>query len=53
MKSEYFLLLGAAVAYFFGRFIMRGLLKRRHTGGSFRELYRDNAEALKGGETDD
>ena len=53
MKSNIIALLGAATAFLLGGLFAVSLPERRHTGGSFRELYRDNAEALKGGETDD
>ena len=53
MKSNLLSLLGAAVGFTSCCLIAYKLLNRRHTSGSFRELYEDNAEALKGGAVDD
>lgn len=50
MKSNLFALLGAAVGFAIGGLITYKLLNRRHTSGSFRELYDDNFAALKVGE---
>lgn len=50
MKSNLLALMGALVGFTSGGLITYKLLNRRRTSGSFRELYRDNAEALKGGD---
>ena len=47
MKSNLLAFLGAAVGFATGGLITYKLLnRRRHIGGSFRELYEDNSEAL-------
>lgn len=43
MKSNLLVLLGAAVGFATVGTIAYNLLNRRHTSGSFRELYEDNA----------
>ena len=53
MKSKFLSLLVAAVGFATGGLITYKLLNRRRTSGSIRELYDDNAEALKGGAVDD
>ncbi len=53
MKSKLLALLGAAVGFATVGTIAYKLLNRRRMSGSFRELYEDNAEALKGGAADD
>lgn len=50
MKSNLLALLCAAVGFATVGLMSYKLLNRRHTSGSFRELYEDNAEALKWGE---
>lgn len=50
MKSNLLALMGALVGFTSVGLITYKLLNRRRTSGSFRELYRDNAEALKGGD---
>lgn len=50
MKNKVLALIGATAAFVSSGLITYKLLNRRHTSGSFRELYEDNAEALKGGD---
>ena len=50
MKSNLLALLGAVVGFASGSLITYKLLNHRRTSGCFRELYEDNAEALKGGD---
>ena len=50
MKNNFIALLVSAFGFATGGFITYKLLNRRSIGGSFRELYEDNAEALKGGD---
>ena len=53
MKNDLIALIVATSAFIFSGIITYKLLNRRHTSGSFRELYEDNASALKGGAADD
>ena len=46
MKSKLLALLVSAVGFATAGTIAYNLLNRRHTSGSFRELYEDNAVAL-------
>lgn len=47
MKSNLLALMSVLVGFTSGSLIIYKLLNRRRTSGSFRELYKDNAEALK------
>lgn len=50
MKNNLLALMSALVGFTSGGLIAYKLLNRHRTSGSFRELYEDNAEALKGGD---
>ena len=50
MKNNLIALIGATAAFISSGIITYKLLNRRRTSGSFRDLYEDNAEALKGGD---
>lgn len=50
MKNKLLALIGATAAFVSSGLITYKLLNCRRTSGSFRELYEDNFEALKGGE---
>lgn len=48
MKNDLIAFIGATAAFISSGIITYKLLNRRRTSGSFRELYEDNTEALKG-----
>lgn len=50
MKNKVLAVICATAAFVSSGLITYKLLNRRHTSGSFRELYEDNSAALKGGE---
>lgn len=50
MKSNMLALMSALVGFTSGGLIAYKLLKRRRTSGSFRDIYTDNAEVLRGGD---
>lgn len=50
MKNDLIVLIGATAAFISSGIITYKLLNRRHTSGSFRELYEDNAVSLERGD---